>query len=220
MVAVQYRTIGGWSDPETPAVERRSRYSFKATAHQTQQLLRHEAEMIRASDLIVEVVGKSELFYRDGTGIRSDRAHHVLHPGVVVHLVGTKFGDLRYACDTFDSWEANLRAVALGLEALRKVERYGIARRGEQYAGWAQLPPGTPMGAGERPKMTLDHAAAVLAGATDGLITPTGVLADSDDARLAYRMAAKRYHPDAVGGSAEVWAQVDEAWQLVTAHHG
>lgn len=132
---VIYRTIDAWPDAETPASERKSSYTFKASLSDTQAMLRDEAQRIGASDLIVEVVGDSELFYRDGTGIRSDRAHRVKHVGCVVHLVGSRFGDLRYACDTFGKWEANLRAVALGLEALRKVERYGIARRGEQYAG-------------------------------------------------------------------------------------
>jgi hypothetical protein len=39
------------------------------------------------------------------------------------------------------TWQDNLRAVALGLEALRRVERYGIAQRGEQYAGWRRADP-------------------------------------------------------------------------------
>jgi hypothetical protein len=217
MTVLVYRTIPQWSDPETPS--RLSHYQFKASASATRSKLLHEADMIRASDTVVEVVGSNELFYVDGTGIRSDRAHLVKHPGVVVCLIGTRHGDLRYASDAFDRWEANLRAVALGLEALRRVERYGIASRGEQYRGWRALPPGTPMGAGERPPITLDYAAAILAGATNGLISAPMVLADPEDARTAYRLAAKQYHPDAAGGSVEMWARVDEAWQLLERHH-
>ena len=48
----------------------------------------------------------------------------------------SKHGPLKYATDVFDHWHANLRAIALGLEALRKVERYGITQRGEQYTGF------------------------------------------------------------------------------------
>jgi hypothetical protein len=212
-----YRTIPTWADPET---EQRQWSRFKATAAVTRRDLLAEAQRIRASDCIVEIVGTSELFYVDGSGIRSDRAHLVKHPGVVVHLVGTRHGDLRYPCDTFNRWEANLRAVALGLQHLRAVERYGIASRGEQYRGWQALPSGTPMGAGERPPITLDYAAAVLAGATNGLIAAPDVLRDADDARTAYRLAAKQYHPDTPGGSVEMWARVDEAWQLLERHHG
>lgn len=217
---VIFRTIERWTDPETPVAERKSSYSFKATLHATQQLLRYEAQQIRASDLIVEVVADTEVFYRDGTGIRSDRAHRVLHAGVVVHLVGTKVGDLRYACDTFGKWEANLRAVALGLEALRKVERYGIARRGEQYAGWAQLPPGTPLGAPQqRPPMSLDEAARRLAGLVDG-VDAGDVLDDEAVARTCYRVATKRLHPDNLHtGNADAFLVLQEAWELVEKHH-
>ena len=43
---------------------------------------------------------------------------------------------LVYATDCCDFWQHNLRSIALGLEALRAVDRYGISRRGEQYAGF------------------------------------------------------------------------------------
>lgn len=36
-------------------------------------------------------------------------------------------------------WQINLRAIALGLEALRKLDRYGITSRGEQYTGWRAI---------------------------------------------------------------------------------
>lgn len=213
---IEYRSVVGWTDPETP--DRDSRYRFKATAAATRQLLRQEAGMLGASDVIVELAVPATSLYKDGSGLRADRSHTVQHVGVVVRLIGTVHGDLRYACDQFDGWEANLRAIALGLEALRKVERYGIGRRGEQYVGWAALPPGTPMGAAAaEPAMTLEHAAAVLAGAGD-TFSPSDVLADPDDARAAYRVAAKRYHPD-TGGSTETFQKVEEAWRLVQVHH-
>jgi hypothetical protein len=43
------------------------------------------------------------------------------------------------------SWRDNLRAIVLGLRALRAVSRYGITEGiGEQYAGFAQLTAGGP----------------------------------------------------------------------------
>lgn len=218
---VIYRTIPSWPDPETPRNDRLSHYSFKATAYSTQQLLESEAHKLRASDLIVEVVGTSELFYKDGTGIRSDRARQVAHVGVVVHLIGTRFGDLRYSCDRFTAWEANLRAVALGLEALRKVERYGIARRGEQYAGWAALPPGTPLGARAVDEtITVDDAARLLSAGMDG-IEPKDVLEHLDVARTCYRVAAKRLHPDNLHtGNADSFRRLNVAYELLVEHHG
>ena len=60
------------------------------------------------------------------------------HPGVIISL-DSKFGHLSYPCDTFTTWQDNLRAVALALEALRKVDRYGVTKRGEQYRGFLAL---------------------------------------------------------------------------------
>lgn len=42
------------------------------------------------------------------------------------------------------SLHANLHAIALGLEALRAVDRHGITSSAEQYAGFAQLTAGGP----------------------------------------------------------------------------
>lgn len=51
---------------------------------------------------------------------------------------------LIYATDACEDWRHNVRSIALGLEALRAVDRFGISRRGEQYAGFrAALPAGT-----------------------------------------------------------------------------
>lgn len=106
------------------------------------------------------------------------------------------------------------------LEALRKVERYGIGRRGEQYAGWAALPPGTPIGAPQqRPLMSLDEAARRLAGMIDGM-TAADMLDDVEAARTCYRLAVRRLHPDNVQtGNAEAFLLLQEAWELIEKHH-
>lgn len=43
---------------------------------------------------------------------------------------------LVYATDCCCYWQHNVRSIALGLGALRAVDRYGISRRGEQYSGF------------------------------------------------------------------------------------
>ena len=48
---------------------------------------------------------------------------------------------MSYPCDKYSNWQANLRAIALSLEALRAEDRYGVTRRAEQYKGWAKLLP-------------------------------------------------------------------------------
>jgi hypothetical protein len=40
--------------------------------------------------------------------------------------------------------QPNLLYEALGLDALRKVDRYGISKRGQQYTGWKALEAGGP----------------------------------------------------------------------------
>ena len=57
-------------------------------------------------------------------------------------------GDLLFVCGRFWEWQDNVRAIALGLEALRKVERYGIVQSNEQYRGWQALPAGDANAAG------------------------------------------------------------------------
>lgn len=234
---IVYRNFGQWTDPVTD--ERRSAGIFSGKVSvgngqkttrpvpyfRTEQDLAREAEMLQAREVVVELDARPDQLRVDGHGPKAGA--RIDFPGVVVRLIGTPHGDLRWACDAFDSmwsedmpgWQANVRAVAKSLEALRVPERYGIGSRGEQYVGWAAIGAGTPMGAAATPEpMTLDRAAAVLAGAGDSF-TPAEVLADPDDAKAAYRVAAKRYHPD-TGGSVQTFQQVEEAWRLVSAHHG
>ena len=73
-----------------------------------------------------------------------------LHPGIELSFDTPQHGRLVYATDVCSRWEHNVRSIALGLEALRAVDRYGITRRGEQYAGWKQLASGSPDGSVER----------------------------------------------------------------------
>lgn len=217
-----FEALGAW--PEKPTSPRKGN-PFKSQWNDTRRLLVDEAERIGASDVIVGVVARETDMLRSGDGFRADRK--ATHPGVVVRLVGTRHGDLRYACDTFeawyhrdeDSWKINARAVALGLEALRRVERYGIGSRGEQYVGWKALGSGIAVGAVRAP-MTLDEAAAMLAGAVAIPGGADAVLTDPVAARSAYRNALRLLHPDHGGsGDGERMSRLQEAWDLVKGHH-
>lgn len=74
-------------------------------------------------------------FRQDGRPYANAKA---AHPGVIFSI-DSRHGHLSYPCDTFTQWEDNLRAIALALEALRKVDRYGVTKRGEQYRGFLAL---------------------------------------------------------------------------------
>jgi hypothetical protein len=141
------------------------------------------------------------------------------HPGVIVAFE-SRHGPLRYATDLFrgnsdmPGWQANVRAIALGLEALRKVDRYGISKDGQQYRGWQALPPGQPTEVG--PAMTVDEAARLLLYHGDGTGTVALVLGDRRYRDLMYRQAAKRLHPDAGGDPAD-FRRLQEARKLLEA---
>lgn len=102
-------------------------------------LLGRELHALNARTVVAQIAMTDADFRNDGIPYASARA---THPGVVIAFE-SKFGPLKFAVDTFTTWEDNLRAIALGMEALRKVDRYGVTKRGEQYTGWKALPSGS-----------------------------------------------------------------------------
>ena len=117
---------------------RRQASQFSAGWSATMQLLERELEKLGARDAVIELAVQEGELRIDGWPYADARP---THPGVIVSF-DSKHGPLRYGTDAFDHWQENVRAIALGLEALRKVDRYGIGKRGEQYVGWRQLSAG------------------------------------------------------------------------------
>lgn len=134
------------------------------------------------------------------------------HPGVILTFVSRILGPLSYPCDTYDDWQANVRAIALSLEALRAVDRHGVTRRGEQYTGFKQI------GAGKL-DMTPQLAAEILADVAQEGFEVDDVLCDPALLKYVARYAVKKAHPDA-GGSAETFQRVQEARAVLARHHG
>lgn len=120
---------------------------FSAGWSDTVGLLYDELRHLEAKNVVVEIAIEERYLRLDGMLRSGARA---THDGVRVSFE-SKWGPLRYETAEFtavyyrgqDGWQSNLRAVALAMEALRKVDRYGVSRRGEQYAGWKQLPSST-----------------------------------------------------------------------------
>lgn len=119
---------------------------FSASLTATAEVLAREVDHLRPERVILEADFREDQLRIDGLPRATATA---ASPGVILTLVGTAHGDLRYPCSTFRRWEDNLRAIALALEALRRVDRYGVTKRGEQYAGWKQLGAGTGPGEGD-----------------------------------------------------------------------
>lgn len=200
---VIFRPIATW--PETPT-RSRQRARFDTGYEATKDLLERECRHLGAREVVIQVAIPESDIRIDGTYPKANARSE--HPGVIVSF-DSKHGPLRYATDTFTHWNDNLRAIALGLEALRKVDRYGVSKGGEQYRGWNALPPGgTPMGAA---KMTVDEAARILADASHSSLV---VVDDPDAVEATYRRAVKNTHPD-VGGDPDHFRLVKEARDLL-----
>jgi hypothetical protein len=80
-----------------------------------------------------------------------DKARKATHPDVSGYDSTADFqavmatqqqGRMVLATDTHERWEHNVRAIALTLELMRAVDRYG-ATQGRQYAGFQQLTAGS-----------------------------------------------------------------------------
>lgn len=108
---------------------------FSANYGRTLELLERELDHLAADNVRLLVALRHDDIRLDGR----PRARAVAeHPGVVLSFE-SRYGPLRYATGKYATWQDNLRAIALSLEALRKVDRYGVSRRGEQYRGWKQI---------------------------------------------------------------------------------
>lgn len=195
----EIRPLGPWTGPRTE--DRRSGAQFRSTWEQTLKLLRVEAEWLGATYLVVQVDADPSDIRQDG--MLRVRAR-VGFPGVKVSLDST-WGPLTYATDAYEDWRKNVHAIALSMQALRAVDRYGVSRHGEQYRGWTAIE-------AEPSHVAVDHAAHLLA--TLGGSDPAQVRRDPATCRRAYLRAARTYHPD-VGGDPEVFRRLTEARDLL-----
>ena len=194
-----FRPITVWPGEATPASDRA--YSrFEATYEATLDLLKRELGYLEATDVVLQVDVDEYHVRRDGY-LRSGAKPR--SPGVIVAF-GSKWGHQQYATDVFTEWEANLRAIALGLSDLRRLDRYGISKKGEQYRGWTALPPGS--GDGGSKVRTRDEAVRVILEASGHF----GMWPDHDEdaQKRLIRSAMKNTHPELRGGSSEDFDRV------------
>lgn len=204
------RPIDRWDRTETNP---RLGSPFKATYESTLELLDMELRQLDAKNVAM-LVDVTERDCRIDGRLRADA--RLRSPRVMI-VFDSEYGPLKYACDRFIDWHDNVRAIALGLQALRRVERYGIATRGEQYTGWKQLGSGIAMGA----RMTREEAVEVI---IDLTMDEGRVMFDYGDLDRngrpgaflddAYRKAARTAHPDH-GGTGATFAALSEAFEVL-----
>lgn len=146
---VTFRPLPRWPYPEQthrPAL-------FKASYTDTLDKLEYEIEQLDGGEVIIGLVTDGASIRLDGRPRADMRASH---PGVEVSFEVPGGRRLVFHTDVHNQttkwvgggpartpWQDNLRAIALGLESLRAVNRYGITSGiGQQYAGFLQLTTG------------------------------------------------------------------------------
>jgi hypothetical protein len=187
---------------------------FDSPWRSTEQLLLAEVEHIDGRNLVIEVDIREQDLRIDGT-LRAN-AREAATPAVVVAFESAKHGPMLYRCDTFfapyrgqgPDWQHNVRSIALTLQALRSVDRYGATETGQQYAGFKALPAGRAMPASH---MTTLQAYDLL---TD-LLGPRPVVDDDTPDAALIRRAKAVAHPDRRNGDRTLWDQVEQAARVL-----
>lgn len=164
-----FRPIPIWPSPTS-----NRRYDqFKVSYKRTLEDLEYEILTLHGRNVVFGV-GLTERDIRLD-GLPRANARDFAHPGVEISF-DSDFGRLVYATDQFYDWQGNVRAISLSLTALRAVDRYGVSKRGQQYAGYAQLAAGGPDP--DRGRMLVERAGGI-------------------------REALRRHHPDQGGLEAD-----------------
>ncbi|MBA2742503.1 MAG: hypothetical protein H0U46_10880 [Actinobacteria bacterium] len=177
---------------------------FRASWTSTVELLAGELRHLEAEGIAIELDMEERMFRLDGLPRSDARARS---DGVRLSF-SSKWGPLRYETAEFTGrwgepgWQQNVRAIALSMEALRAVDRYGVSKRGEQYRGWKALSTGTdPADSIATPEI----ARRFLARWGQGI---------NDTVEAQLNRAIRATHPD-TGGDSDEFRKVMRARELV-----
>jgi hypothetical protein len=207
MLNAQFRPLSQWPGKRTDAWKRKDA-TFRASYPRTLDLLEYELGKLGAQDVVIQVEDLTLADIRNDGWPRGGKTYNPDKPGVVLSFASKK-GPLALPCDRYRDWQDNLRAIALSLEALRAVDRYGVTQSNEQYRGWTPL--ADPKSANG--KMTRDEAARFLAALLN--MSPEALLRDKNSVASAVRVARVNNHPDR-GGSHETFVKIGQAEQALS----
>jgi hypothetical protein len=201
------RPISTWLGTRTGP---RTHARFKVSYGVSEDLLLRELQHLRAKDVVLEIDIQASDLRLDGT-LRANAKPQ--GPRVCLYA-STKHGPLMMPCDTFTDWRHNVRAIALSLEALRQVDRYGCAARGEQYRGWTAIPASTSMTTRVEAAWQLLYDTVGRARGGRQTIQAEGDDRDRAEMESLFREAALFVHPDA-GGSHDLMSAVNRARETI-----
>jgi hypothetical protein len=203
----------------TDGRRRYQRSPFGKTVGAGYEDLERELRFLEATDIVIESGHERTQIRNDGWP-RSGASP--AHPAVRLFFK-CKHGNLRYECAAFAEWQANLRAIGLWMQRQRlALEEWGIGSGGEAYRGFAQLPAGSAIEAGEW--ANAEEAAGFLLRVgkhveAEGTQRRRDVVSDAGELRQCWREASKEAHPDA-GGSDELMSKVNRAKAFIEKHGG
>ncbi len=189
---------------DLPPAYSRKRAAFRIGYADRLNCLDHELSKLNAKDIIIQAQFDAKEIRQDGWPRSSARPKG---PAIIVSFKGSK-GPLSFPCDRYTSWEDNLYAIALSLEALRAVDRHGVTQNAEQYKGWTQIAAPVEVGSFTRRQ----DAAAWLAVRSG--FTQEWLMGDLERVEVAYKTAARRLHPDA-GGSTVDFQTLQDAMRVL-----
>lgn len=190
---VRFVPISKWPNSPTPLANQRES-TFRASYTDTLDLLATELRKLNAHNITIQAFFKESDIRNDGWPRSSAEP---TQSGVIVGFDKREWNAAKgrwditaiaFPCDTFTTFDDNLRAIALALEALRKLDRYGVTQSGQQYTGWAQLPAAENSKEFEFSGRASAIAFLTLHGAMD--------IRNDGDVERAYRRAAAKLHPD------------------------
>lgn len=197
-VDIRWRALPSWpaNYPQTATWDR-PRCPFRTVWSKTLDDLDRELFHVDARHVVVEL----DLHESQMTKAGRPRADAIMRtPGVVLQFERGK-DRLIFPCDTYNDWQDNVRAIALTLNALRMMERYGTTS-GRQYQGFKALP--------SQGSTTLTTE-----GAKDTIRRYAGENGNGDWASRV-RSARNAAHPDR-GGSHDAFVAVQEAERTLRA---
>lgn len=204
MLDARFRPLPKWT--RKPGLEYR-RSQFKTQYNKTLDLLEYELGKLNAKNVIIEAGFRLNQIRNDGWPYGGQKPEH---PGVVLYFKNGE-GDMQFPCGTYQKFENNIYAIALTLENLRAIDRYGVTLGHEQYRGFMALP--------VAPKeWSVEQAADFIASHVAEFPAPI-VIKNPESYRKAYRAAAAKLYPHTPAGN-EGWHQLSQARTILDKHHG
>lgn len=209
MIDLRFTPLTKWPSEQTKG---RKVAAFAAKYAATLDLLEDELKKLNAKEITIQAFFNLSQLRNDGWPFSNAEPSG---PGLILSF-RTKDGPLSFPCDRYQHFDDNLRAIALSLQALRAVDRYGVTKRAEQYSGWKRIEAAPLAGFASK-----EDAAAFILNSSDPGSVPEAVrsevVSDGQLRQKIYHRAARRLNPDAATGNHELFVKLQQALAMLEA---